>query len=192
MSTSPSGQRRDDARDPVRELAFDALYALGGDAASADEAARALDELSADARTRALNIAGRRLAFQLMYELDQSRPVDSKDARAKTKAALSVVPGLGPVAAEFIEDLVVGAYEARVAADAEFSRLSPEWPAHRQPAVDRAILRLTHWELTLGRTPPKLVLSEAVELARHFSTDKSPAFVNGLLDKVYRRIHPEG
>jgi transcription termination factor NusB len=82
--------------------------------------------------------------------------------------------------------------DARAAADKEFTMLAPEWPAHRQPAVDRAILRLAHYELTLGRTPAKLVLSEAIELARHFSTDKSPAFVNGLLDKVYRRIHPEG
>jgi N utilization substance protein B len=175
--------------DPIRALAFDHLYALGGDAASARLAAEQLDSLSPEARTRALNIAGRRLAFQLLYELEQAR---APDARAAAKVALSAVPDLGPIASEHIIDLALGAFEARAAADTEFTALAPEWPAHRQPAVDRAILRLAHYELTLGRTPAKLVLSEAIELARHFSTDKSPAFVNGLLDKVYRRIHPEG
>lgn len=175
--------------DPIRALAFDHLYALGGDAASARLAAEQLDTLSPEARTRALNIAGRRLAFQLLYELEQAK---THDPHAATKAAVARVPDLGPIAGEHIIDLAMGAYDARAAADKEFTTLAPEWPAHRQPAVDRAILRLAHYELTLGRTPAKLVLSEAIELARHFSTDKSPAFVNGLLDKVYRRIHPEG
>jgi len=55
------------AMDPVRALAFDHLYALGADAGSARLAAEQLDTLSPEARTRALNIAGRRLAFQLLY-----------------------------------------------------------------------------------------------------------------------------
>lgn len=177
------------AMDPVRALAFDHLYALGADAGSARLAAEQLDTLSPEARTRALNIAGRRLAFQLLYELEQAK---THDARAAAKVAIARVPDLGPIAAEHIIDLAIGAYDARSEADAEFTALAPEWPAYRQPAVDRAILRLAHHELTLGRTPGKLALSEAIELARHFSTDKSPAFVNGLLDKVYRRIHPEG
>jgi N utilization substance protein B len=50
--------------------------------------------------------------------------------------------------------------------------------------VDRAILRLCHHELTSGTNPAPIVLNEAVELARHFSTDRSPAFINALLDKI--------
>jgi N utilization substance protein B len=68
--------------------------------------------------------------------------------------------------------------------------LAPGWPAHRQPAVDRAILRLAHYELKLGKVHPKIIVNEAIELAKEFSTDKSPAFVNGLLDKVLHQVLP--
>ena len=54
--------------------------------------------------------------------------------------------------------------------------------------MDRAILRLAHYEMTSGRTNPKVVVNEAVELAKEFSTERSPAFVNGVLDKVLKRM----
>jgi Transcription termination factor len=56
--------------------------------------------------------------------------------------------------------------------------------------VDRALLRLAHYEMTSGRTPPRVVVNETVELAKHFSTEKAPAFINALLDKVMKRIQP--
>ena len=56
----------------------------------------------------------------------------------------------------------------------------------RQPPVDRNILRLGIWEMTNTDTPPKVVIDEAVELAKEFSTENSPAFVNGILDAVLR------
>ena len=52
--------------------------------------------------------------------------------------------------------------------------------------VDRNILRLAYFEMASGQTPPKVAINEAVELAREFSTQKSPAFVNGVLDKIMR------
>ena len=58
--------------------------------------------------------------------------------------------------------------------------MAPQWPTRRQPAVDRSILRLAVWELTNTQTPPKVVLDEAIELAKHFSTEQSAAFVNGV------------
>jgi N utilization substance protein B len=85
---------------------------------------------------------------------------------------------------------VKGVHNARAAADAEFLELAPEWPTNRLAAVDRAILRLAHFEMTSGRTPPKIAVNEAVELAKHYSTEKSPAFINGLLDKVLKRLEP--
>ena len=50
----------------------------------------------------------------------------------------------------------------------------------------RGILRLAVWELTSAGTPPKVVIDEAIELAKHFSTEQSAAFVNGVLDAVLR------
>jgi N utilization substance protein B len=79
-----------------------------------------------------------------------------------------------------------GAWEQREIADQRIERLAPQWPPRRQPAVDRSILRLAVWELTNTQTPPKVVLDEAIEMAKHFSTEQSAAFVNGVLDAVLR------
>ena len=62
----------------------------------------------------------------------------------------------------------------------QFARLSP---------VDKGILRLAVYQLKFcPDIPPKVVINEAIELAKKYSTDKSPAFVNGVLDAVLRRI----
>ncbi|USN98023.1 MAG: transcription antitermination factor NusB [Phycisphaeraceae bacterium] len=84
--------------------------------------------------------------------------------------------------------LATDAFGAHKAADTEFEALAPDWPPRRQAAIDRSILRLAHFEMVSGRTPPKVVVNEAVELAKAFSTDRSPAFINGLLGKVLKRV----
>jgi len=78
------------------------------------------------------------------------------------------------------------AWGQREASDQWVERLAPQWPPRRQPPVDRNILRLAVWELTNTDTPPKAVLDEAIEMARQFSTEQSPAFVNGVLDAVLK------
>jgi N utilization substance protein B len=78
------------------------------------------------------------------------------------------------------------AWNARDIADAWIERLAPQWPPKRQPGVDRSILRLAVWELTASDTPPKVVIDSAIELAKSFSTEQSPAFVNGVLDSVLK------
>ncbi len=131
----------------------------------------------------------RRAAFQAVFELDARGDADAEVVRA----GLIDSSGLDPADALRAFDLALAAYHARAAADAEMLALAPGWPAHRQAAVDRAILRLAHFEMTSGRTPPKVAVNEAVELAKEFSTDKSPSFVNALLDKVLKQVlasHP--
>ncbi|HEX8522275.1 MAG TPA: transcription antitermination factor NusB [Tepidisphaeraceae bacterium] len=81
------------------------------------------------------------------------------------------------------------AWDARDTADQWVERLAPQWPPRRQPGVDRAILRLAVWELTSGETPPKVVIDEAIELAKSFSTEQSPSFVNGVLDAVLKEMN---
>jgi N utilization substance protein B len=78
------------------------------------------------------------------------------------------------------------AWEQREMTDARIERLAPQWPVRRQPGVDRALLRMSIWELTKGETPPKVVIDEAIELAKQFSTEQSAAFVNGVLDTVLK------
>ena len=79
-----------------------------------------------------------------------------------------------------------GAWNQRQTIDAQLERLAPQWPPRRQPSVDRNILRMAVWELTNTQTPPKVVLDEAIEMAKIFSTEQSAAFVNGVLDAVLR------
>jgi transcription antitermination factor NusB len=63
-----------------------------------------------------------------------------------------------------------------------------KWQLSRLSAVDKSILRLAVYQLTFcPDIPPKVVLNEAIELAKKFGTDKSPSFVNGVLDAVLKK-----
>ncbi len=128
----------------------------------------------------------RKLAFQVLFQLDAR---GERDAPAIRESALAEDnSSLSGKDRERAFDLAAAAFAARADADRAMLELAPTWPTHRQAAVDRAILRLAHFEMVSGRTPPKIAVNEAVELAKEFSTDKSPAFVNGLLDKVLKRV----
>ncbi|CAG0984075.1 Transcription antitermination protein NusB [Phycisphaerales bacterium] len=172
--------------DPIHRLAFEALLQPPGIREQHLDTEKELASISPAERERAFHIAARRLAFQVLYEVDAG----SGDV-GRVRELLAGVEGLGPVILERIATLVHGAYEHRAEADAEFQTLAPDWPAHRQAAVDRAILRLAHYEMSAGLAPVRVVVSEAVELAKHFSTEKSPAFINALLDRVLKRLCPE-
>jgi N utilization substance protein B len=89
-----------------------------------------------------------------------------------------------------------GTWSQREQIDVWVERLAPQWPPRRQPGVDRNLIRLAVWELTNTDTPPKVVIDEAIELAKEFSTEQSPGFVNGVLDSVLKEklqlIEPQG
>lgn len=131
----------------------------------------------------------RRLAFQALFQLDARGEAEAEGIRA----ALLEIGEEDP--ADFTEKeldkafaLAQAAYRNRRAADDESSQLAPTWPAHRQPAVDRAIIRLAHYEMSRGDLNPKIAVNEAVELAKRYSTERSPSFVNGVLDKILKRV----
>ncbi|MBL0922794.1 MAG: transcription antitermination factor NusB [Phycisphaerales bacterium] len=125
----------------------------------------------------------RRKALQALYQLDARGEAD-----VETILDSLLDEDFARKDANKAMDLALGAWRERAGADADLRSLAPEWPPHRQPAVDRAILRLGHYEMTSGRTHPKIAVNEAVRLAKEFSTDRSPAFVNALLDKVLKRV----
>ena len=83
-------------------------------------------------------------------------------------------------------DMANGAWDQREIIDQRVERLAPQWPPRRQPGVDRSLIRLAVWELTNADTPPKVVIDEAIELSKQFSTEQSPAFINGVLDAVLK------
>jgi N utilization substance protein B len=127
----------------------------------------------------------RRVAFQVLFQLDARGERDAQTIKDGIDQDEHI--GLVPKDRDRAFELGHAAFAAKAEADRAMLELAPQWPAHRQAAVDRAILRLAHFEIVSGRTPPKAAVNEAVELAKEFSTDKSPAFVNGLLDKILKK-----
>ena len=85
--------------------------------------------------------------------------------------------------------LVTGVLENKQELDSRISEVTANWKLERIAAVDRAILRLGLYELLeMAEVPPKVVINESVELAKKFSTEKSGAFVNGVLDRIYQTM----
>lgn len=139
----------------------------------------------------------RKLALLALYQFDARGEQDAEHIRA----SLSDAESLAEEGLSFDEgdeklterdfarayDLALEAYRMRAQADRVLLELAPDWPPHRQAAIDRAILRLGYYEICSDRTPHKAAINEAVELARSFSTEKSPTFINGLLAAVYKR-----
>jgi N utilization substance protein B len=87
---------------------------------------------------------------------------------------------------DFMETLVRGATGQAASIDERIAAKSEHWRLDRMPAVDRNILRLAVYEMSEVGTPAPVVIDEALELARKFSTDESVAFINGVLDAVRR------
>jgi N utilization substance protein B len=88
----------------------------------------------------------------------------------------------------FAEKLFEGAAKDIAVLDALIVGHSDNWRFERMAAIDRAILRLSIHELRAGETPPKVVLNEAVDLAKKYSSEDSGAFVNGILDGVRKTL----
>lgn len=82
--------------------------------------------------------------------------------------------------------IVAGVTAARDDLDAVIESRARGWRIGRMPAIDRAILRIAVWELRTGETPIAVVISEAVRMAQTYSTERSGAFVNGVLAAVAR------
>jgi len=129
----------------------------------------------------------RRLAFQALFQFD-AQSAASPAALESWLDASDLGAELSPKERAQVTATALAAFAGAKKADQAFVRLAPTWPAHRQAAVDRAILRLAFYEMHAGQTPPKVVINDAVELAKEFSTDRSPSFINGLLDRVFRDI----
>ncbi len=94
---------------------------------------------------------------------------------------------LPPRARERARVLVEGVAQNLKAIDEQIERASDRWRLSRLARVDRNVLRIASFELLFEpETPTEVVIDEAVEIARRFAGDRSPAFVNGVLDAVAR------
>ena len=90
---------------------------------------------------------------------------------------------------DFSKKLVLGIHEKRDYIDGLIGNSSKNWRIERMSKVDRCILRLGVYELLyLEDIPPKVSIDEAVELGKRYGTDESGAFINGILDNVFRQL----
>jgi len=123
---------------------------------------------------------GRERALSLLYE-----------AEVKQLSPGGLLAELPVQPERFVADLVEGvdAHQSRI--DGLIARFAIDWTLDRMPAVDRNLLRLAVYEL-LERPdiPLGAVISEAVELAKRYSTDESGRFVNGVLASVAAEVRP--
>ncbi len=120
----------------------------------------------------------RERAFHLLYETEMKG-----DAIADVLASLPVGPD------EFAAELVVGVGETQPELDAMIAAHARNWDVDRMPALDRAILRLATYELIYrSDVPTAVVISEAVELAKSYSTEDSSRYVNGVLSAVASEV----
>ena len=125
----------------------------------------------------------RRLAMQALYQIDV-RGCDDRTAVLEGMQEDFKVAGFADEAFTIAE----AAWQVHGEIGLLSTHLAPEWPTYRQPPLDRAILRLAYYEVTSGKTPDKVAINEAVELSKNFCAEQSPAFVNGVLDKVAKLI----
>jgi N utilization substance protein B len=138
---------------------------------------------SPDVRTQA-----RELALKLLYALDIARPASEQDELRNVLEVERPAAAVGDLA----EFLVRGVREHLSALDNAIQEAAVNWQISRMPYVDRAILRIGAFELMhMFDVPPKVTINEAVELAKKYSTEKSGAFVNGVLDKVFQTHCPQ-
>jgi N utilization substance protein B len=127
---------------------------------------------------------GRELAAQMLYQWDVSRaPVESV---IESSSELQVA---GDAAREFARSLVQGTIDRVEEIDGILMRTSEHWRLGRMSTVDRNVLRLAVYELLTGESPPGVVINEALEVAKRFSTPESAGFVNGILDAVNQEIN---
>ncbi|MFV0485480.1 MAG: transcription antitermination factor NusB [Candidatus Saccharimonadales bacterium] len=134
---------------------------------------------------------GRIISLQSLYEYEFRSKAGDETADIDSIVVKNIEPyakALGDT--EFVRDLTNGVFAEMDKLDEELQPLAPEWPISTISAIDRNVLRIGLFELTrrADTVPPKVVINEAVELAKAFGSDNSSKFVNGVLGTAYRNI----
>ena len=124
--------------------------------------------------------------MQMLFQWDMSQQDTAKLEAKFWRGAKAADP-----TRNFANQLFEGAAKDAANLDLLIATYARNWRLERVAAIDRAILRLAMHELRAGQTPPKVVLNEAVEMAKKFSSEEAGAFVNGVLDSFRKSREPE-
>lgn len=122
----------------------------------------------------------RAVALQVLYEIDS---VGHKPEDVIQHSLAQEI--LTEENVEFVKELVSGVLDNKKEIDSNIKKFAPTWPIAQISVIDRNILRLAIFELLFdNKTPIKVAINEAVELAKYFGSDSSPRFINGVLSSV--------
>jgi N utilization substance protein B len=129
----------------------------------------------------------RECAFQLLYQWE----ITGEAMATVIEGFWRLRSGMPPMRS-MAERLATGAQSRAAELDEAIAAAATNWRLDRIAPVDRTILRLGAYELVAeAGTPSAVILDEAVELAKRFGEADSPAFVNGVLDAIRRRVRPQ-
>ncbi len=121
--------------------------------------------------------------MQMLFQWDMSR----QDA-AKLEAKFWRAAKAEDSTRTFANKLFEGASREADELDALIVQHAKNWRLERMAIIDRAVLRLAIYELRLAETPHKVIINEAVDLAKKFSSENAGSFVNGMLDAVHKSL----
>ena len=125
---------------------------------------------------------GREVALQVLYLADIAKLDPEKALRSVIKEDDGIVEKKSE---EFALQLATGAWSRRVELDALIQKYAKNWELNRMAALDRNVLRMGTYELLYSPdTPVSVIIDEAVEIAKSYSTAESGKFVNGILDQI--------
>jgi N utilization substance protein B len=125
----------------------------------------------------------REFALQMLFQWDMS-PQEPAKLEAKFWRAAKAADSTRAFANQLFEGTAKGV----AALDELIIKHAENWRFERLAAIDRAVLRLAIYELRVADAPYRVVLNEAVELAKKYSSEESGAFVNGILDAIYKSM----
>ena len=123
----------------------------------------------------------RECALQMLFEWEMGRQKPARIEQTFWKRARGAES-----TRQFANQLLEGAVAQAEVSDKLIEKFSRDWRLDRMAAIDRNILRLAIWELRAGESPPNVVIDEALELAKKFSTPEAVPFLNGILDAVLK------
>lgn len=142
---------------------------------------------------------GRELAVQCLYQIemnaagaDEALDValqEAKNEESESGIRVSDRPGAEEALKAYTRGLVTGTLAHREKIDAILSDFLKGWRMERLSRVDRQVLRLALYEMMEREdVPPKAAINEAIEIAKHYGTEESGKFVNGVLGQIIRRM----
>lgn len=178
------------SRRRARRVALQALYELDQSTHSIDSVLEARTAELFRAAVEGSIAPGDKPVATYLLELEPTNGPDELDPNqaaielgvepSRVVEVVAVLEGVWSQA-EYGDRIVRGVWRNRVALDEVISEIAPEWPVSQMAPIDRCLLRIALWEIASGSAPVRVVINEAVELARQFSGEGARRMVNGAL-----------